>query len=203
MLWQFIVNLLILKKVIIIRPDLLVHSIKPFSFFLLLLPILRINYGILVEGLAFSTLKNLPFKIFHKYSKLIYPYSFKNSKFIISSYPDTYDWIEKILEKKQTQFKNKTKTKHEMFWCGVNCKFKNFFPKEQKTNKIKISYVGSFRSVHELDLLVYLIKKYSVLEAILIGDGNEYKRTYNLVKSNSLEKELYLRVSYLVKIGFL
>ena len=193
LLWQFIVNLLILKKVIIIRPDLLVHSIKPFSFFLLLLPILRINYGILVEGLAFSTLKSLPFKILHKYAKIIYPYSFKSSNFIISSYPDAYDWIERILEKKQSELKRNLKPQHQMIWCGVNCKFKNFLPSKQKINKITICYVGSFNSRHELDLLVNLIKKYSVLEAILIGDGNEYKRTYNLVKSNSLEKRIIFK----------
>ncbi|WP_409048993.1 glycosyltransferase (plasmid) [Proteus mirabilis] len=183
LIWHFKTQISILLYLLKRKPDVVVFSIKPSLFSI---EIARWFIGfekvILVEGLGSKNLKTLGGKSVVYLGNLGYKLNFYKAKAIIPAYKSAFEWV-------------KTLNSHgykEIIPCGVDTDvFKPVKDSElSSTEKITIGYVGSFRNVHRLDILLNLLVINESLSVVLIGNGEMYDEVQAFVNANKLNERV-------------
>ena len=188
-LWQLIANIYLFSYLIRSKDYILIHSVKPYSFFLIPLLILRSKKTkiiLLVEGLATKTLKKLPFRYLHFLSNIVYFIAFNYANIVISAYPEAEEWTKSLVLSKS---KNRFKT----IPCGVHTEFAESLPPHctyGNDNELIVGYVGSMRRVHALDELIQLARYNPTIKLKLIGSGREKQRIEYLVQRHNMSSRV-------------
>lgn len=184
MFWHVKFQLFIFFKLLYIRPCHVLFSIKP-SMIAVELARLIIGFDkiILVEGLGRNSLKSIGGKATVAVGELFYRVVFRKSKAIYPAYNSALEWVKSY----------NTNAHIETIPCGVDTRV--FHPEtldlkycEQGT--ITIGYVGSFRDVHRLDLLLNLAENESRVKLLLVGSGQKLKMIKKLVKVKRLDSRV-------------
>lgn len=164
--WHMKVQLLIIIYLFKLRPQSVVFSVKPS---LIGVEFARVFLGfekiILVEGLGKNSLKKLGGSMVVFFGNLTYRVLFRKAKSIFVAYESAARWVREY----------KVACDVSVIPCGVDTEV--FNPKHTSENirlrddTINIGYVGSFRDVHRLDILVQLLFLNPNFNLTLIGSG--------------------------------
>lgn len=166
-LWHLYIQILsIIKFISIGKVDIMVYSLK----FYMIAPLIysklfRVDYDLLIEGfdnkMMGKFIKNNIFKLF--LNKLI-KCQIKHSRLSYPAYESLKYWIDEL------RLDNRSK----VITCGIDEKI--FIPAKRKmTKKMTIGFVGSFRDVHLINLLLESTQNYDI-KVKLVGPKEIAKR---------------------------
>lgn len=184
--WHFGFQVFVLINIIRKRPKSVIFSVKP-SMFTIEMARILLNFDkiILVEGNGVKNLKTLGGWFVNLLGNISYRLCFRNAKLIVPAYHSAELWVRGL--DKNAKILN--------IPCGIDPIIFNDaskFEKRYSRNHIKIGYVGSFRKVHMLDNLLFLVEKYPNVNLILVGSGEQFESIYTRVK----QKKLLDRVTF-------
>ena len=150
-------------------------SLKPTMFSTLLFPLLHKKYNIFLEGsLENNFLKLFKNKILRTILVLVVRFLLKNASSVICTYESSLNYALKYNVNSRRSA------------IGLNSAFisqDEKFLNQYQNKPYDIIYVGSFREVHELDLLLELVRTLS-LKCLLVGQGGEFKRLSQIIKED-------------------
>ena len=152
-------------------------SLKPTMFSTLLLPLLNKKYNIFLEGeIENNFLKLFKNKFLRKILVIIVRFLLKNASSVVCAYKSSLNYASKYNSNSRRSA------------IGLNSAF--IIHDEKRLNQYQnklydIIYVGSFREVHELDLLLELVRTLS-LKCLLVGQGSEFERLSHLINKDPL-----------------
>lgn len=186
-LWHLLSQIYIFAYLLRIRPSTVVFSIKPSMFAIELARFfLKFEKVILVEGLGKKNLKTLGGRGTVLLGKMGFRLSFNNAKAVFPAYKSAYKWVQEY----------NLGAHVEIIPCGVDTNiFRPVFNKfkENESENITVGYVGSFRDVHKLDLLIKIVIANKRISLKLIGNGEMLSSTKSLVAEHDLETRVVFR----------
>jgi len=183
-LWHLSTQFRIIGILIRYRPRNLIYSIKPT---LVAVPVASWVTGmrriILVEGFGIRSLATLGGRLTQTLGALAFRMQFLGAKAVFVAYQSAKPWVESY----------RPGCLIEIIPCGIDERV--FFPVPTTVTTldqpITIGYVGSFRDVHRLDLLVRAAAEYHNCKLVLIGNGKEFKRIGQLVEALGLTEQVH------------
>ncbi len=140
------------------KNEVCIFSFKPYMWSVLFLRIFRVRYVVLVEGLMPKTVEKLFPSWFRTPFHLLSKSVFKNAIGVICAYRSAADWVEKVSSGVRVEV--------------VPCGFKELNFQASERAEYDLCYVGSFRVVHRLDVLLCFAKEYG-LSVIFLGVGEQ------------------------------
>lgn len=185
-LWHLYSQIMVFYFLLKLRPSTVVFSVKP-SFFGVELArkIVGFDKVILVEGVGKRSLKTLGGKVVVVLGRLGFRMVFYKAKAIFVAYESALEWVKEY----------KVNCYTEVIPCGVDISI--FNPANvgkgksgDRLNGVVIGYVGSFRKVHRLDLLVLQLLEDNRLYLKLVGVGENYGDIKKLVAFHKLESRV-------------
>lgn len=154
------------------RKSFFVFSIKPYMFSSLFLLLFSCKFITLFEGHMENNLN----KRFGKYiSKILISYVIfiaKRSMSVSVPYILSMQWLKK-----------KYDLDAKLIYCGIDFDHNNY-NKNSISKNHDIVYLGSFRDIHKIDLLIDIIEKHN-LSVGLIGEGKELEKLKSKSKNLS------------------
>jgi len=176
-IWHFLVQIqLIYVLARMGRKDALVYSLKPMMFAPILYSrIFGVPIYLLVEGLGEKSIYIITKGLLVKIGTYLLHLNIKCASKVYPAYISAKQWADRIRQKKDST----------LIYCGVDKKVFSPLPK-QKTEKLTIGFVGSFRKIH---LLHQLFKAVQCLDIrlLLVGDGAEKSGLEQLFNSEKFK----------------
>ena len=180
-LYHFKAQVYLFIKLLFVRNlSAVIYSVKPMQIGLVALNIFR-NFRniVLLEGLASNSIETIGLRNVEKITgKFVLSYLIKKSVVVIAAYDRAAKWAQSLNAKNI-----------RIIPCGIDKKF--FYPclNKMPAPGFMIGYVGSFRAVHKLDLLIESVAMLDV-KVNLYGEGHEFNKIKKLVGKLGVEDKV-------------
>jgi hypothetical protein len=143
-----------------------VFSIKPYMFSAIVLPMVGAKFSVFVEGLIPKTTKRLWPGWASKVSTKMIEFVIMKADIVTAAYESACEWMRDF-----------GRTDVKLIPCGVSPR--KTISEDARHADFDICYIGSFRDVHMLDLLIAFANEYH-LSVCLVGDGCRMKHIKGL-----------------------
>lgn len=161
--------------------DSIIYSVKPVQVALVAIKVFRnMTHIVLLEGLASKSIETFGLgKNGKKVGLFILSFLLRRANIVIAAYESAAKWARSIDVKKV-----------RLIPCGIDSKL--FYPctKSALSEKFIIGYVGSFRDVHRLDLLLEATKSLDI-HVRLYGNGVEFERIKILAENLGIADKVF------------
>ncbi|MEZ8760776.1 glycosyltransferase [Vibrio splendidus] len=187
-LWHFYSQFIFLYYILKLKPDFVIFSAKP-SLLSVVISSFFLDFKkiVLVEGLGHKSLKKLGGTVVNYLGGVIFKKLFYKADSIYPAYKSAESWIKSYDNDAPTQ----------VIPCGIDDTL--FRPLERQNKEsgpkgdfILFGYVGSFRDVHRLDLLLDLVSSCDNYRLKLIGDGEKMAYVKESIIDRGLESSVEL-----------